>query len=109
MSLVQAVAENESLNINIDKAKSTLNELSSEVVIEDSLLMSLEVEMRDIHVKIDDYKMTLVAIKCNAFQEIERTKALMAHYSEVTVDDPDIVIDELSIVDTRERSEWSKL
>ncbi|KAL2533508.1 Uncharacterized protein Adt_06859 [Abeliophyllum distichum] len=47
-SLVQAVAENKSLNIAIDKAKSTLNELSSEVVIEYSLLMSLEAGMSDI-------------------------------------------------------------
>ncbi|KAL2532721.1 Uncharacterized protein Adt_06072 [Abeliophyllum distichum] len=42
MSFIWAVAENESLNININSAKSRLNELSSKIMIEDSLLISLD-------------------------------------------------------------------
>ncbi|KAL2506802.1 Uncharacterized protein Adt_22423 [Abeliophyllum distichum] len=108
-SFVQAVAEKESLNSAIDKAKSTLNELSSEVVIENSQLMSLEAKMRDIQAKIDECKMHLATKKHNASQEIERTRALMAHYSEITIDDPNMVMEELSTIDTRQRFEWSKL
>ncbi|KAL2466936.1 Uncharacterized protein Adt_42787 [Abeliophyllum distichum] len=100
-SIVQTVVENGSLNIAIDKAKSTLNELYFEVVIENSLLMSLKAKMRDIQVKIDDYKMRLVAKKRNTSQEIERTRALMARYLEITVDDPNIVMEEFSTIDTR--------
>ncbi|KAL2525689.1 hypothetical protein Adt_10743 [Abeliophyllum distichum] len=98
-----------SVNIDIDKAKSTLNELSSEVMIEDFMLMSLEAEIKNIQVKIDDWNMRLASKKRNASQEIERISALMARYSEVTVDDPDMVIEELSIVDSHQHFEWSKL
>ncbi|KAL2527801.1 Uncharacterized protein Adt_12855 [Abeliophyllum distichum] len=108
-SFVQTIAEKESLNIDINSAKSKLNKLSSEVMIEDSLLISLEYEMNDLQAKIDDCKMRLAAKKHNAFLEIERTKALMARYSEVITNDPDAVMETLSIVDTRQRSEWSKL
>ncbi|KAL2532887.1 Uncharacterized protein Adt_06238 [Abeliophyllum distichum] len=87
----------------------TLNELSSEVVIEDSMFMSLETEMMDIRVKSDDCNMRLAAKKHNASLEIEQTRDLMARYSKVTVDDHDLVMEELSTVDTLQHSEWSKL
>ncbi|KAL2532633.1 Uncharacterized protein Adt_05984 [Abeliophyllum distichum] len=48
MSFVWAMAENESLNININSVKSRLNELSSKIMIEDSLLISLESEMKEL-------------------------------------------------------------
>ncbi|KAL2471039.1 Uncharacterized protein Adt_39175 [Abeliophyllum distichum] len=88
--------------------ESKLSELSSEVMIEDSLLISLESEMKELQAKIDDYKMRLAAKKCNASLEIERTKALMVCYSEVIADDPDAVMKTLSIVDTHQCFEWSK-
>ncbi|KAL2471454.1 Uncharacterized protein Adt_39590 [Abeliophyllum distichum] len=106
MSPVRAMAEKKSLNIDINLAKSKLSEISSKVMIEDSLLMSLESEMKEIQVKIDDCKMRRAAKKRNAYLEIERIKALMARYSEVTVDDPDTVMETLSIVDTRQHFEW---
>ncbi|KAL2471383.1 Uncharacterized protein Adt_39519 [Abeliophyllum distichum] len=59
-------------------------------------------------VNIDNCKLRLVAKKRNISLEIEQTKALTARYSEVAVDDPNIVIEELSIVDSRQGSEWSK-
>ncbi|KAL2486834.1 Uncharacterized protein Adt_31590 [Abeliophyllum distichum] len=106
---VQTVAENESLNIDINSAKSKLNELSAEVMIEDSLLISLESKMKELQPKIDDCKMRLAAKKCNTSLEIEHTKAMMARYSELVADDPYTVMEILSTVDTCQRSEWSKL
>ncbi|KAL2532806.1 Uncharacterized protein Adt_06157 [Abeliophyllum distichum] len=103
------MAEKKSLNIDINSAKSKLNKLSSEVMIEDFLLISLESKMKELQAKIDDCKMRLAAKKHSVSLEIERTKALMACYLEIIVDDPNTVMETLSIVDTRQRSEWSKL
>ncbi|KAL2491908.1 Uncharacterized protein Adt_27536 [Abeliophyllum distichum] len=77
MSFIRAMAETESLNIDINSAKSKLNELSSEVMIDDSSLISLASEMKELQAKIDECKMRLAAKKCNVSLEIERTKALM--------------------------------
>ncbi|KAL2532382.1 Uncharacterized protein Adt_05733 [Abeliophyllum distichum] len=93
MNFVRAIAEKESLNININSAKSKLNELSSKVMIEDSLLISLEFETKELQAKINDCKTRLAAKKCKTSIEIERTKALVARYSEVMADDPDAVME----------------
>ncbi|KAL2486710.1 Uncharacterized protein Adt_31466 [Abeliophyllum distichum] len=70
MSLIQDIAE-ESLNIDINSAKSKLNELSSKVMIEDSFLTSLESDMKELQAKIDDCKMRLATKKHNAYLEIK--------------------------------------
>ncbi|KAL2491231.1 Uncharacterized protein Adt_26859 [Abeliophyllum distichum] len=98
MSFIQVMAKKESLNIEISSAKSKLNELSSEVMVEDSLLMSLESKMKEIQAKIADCKTRLASKKRNTSLEIERTKALMAHYSEVTMDDPGVVMESCSLL-----------
>ncbi|KAL2513174.1 PMD domain-containing protein [Abeliophyllum distichum] len=79
-SFVQTVAEKESLNIDINSAKSKLNELSSKLMIEDSLLISLKPEMKEFQDKIDDCKMRLATKKLDTSLEIEQTKTMMAHY-----------------------------
>ncbi|KAL2491926.1 Uncharacterized protein Adt_27554 [Abeliophyllum distichum] len=91
------MAETESLNIDINSAKFKLNELSFEVMIDDSSLISLESEMKELQAKIDECKMRLAAKKCNTSLEIERTKALMARYLEVIMNDPDAVIPPLTL------------
>ncbi|KAL2531759.1 Uncharacterized protein Adt_05110 [Abeliophyllum distichum] len=101
MSFVQTIAKKESLKIDINSAKSKLNELSYEVMIKDSLLISLESELKKLRGKIDDCKMRLAAKKHNTYLEIERTKALMACYSKVIADNPDGVMETLSIFYTR--------
>ncbi|KAL2461858.1 Uncharacterized protein Adt_45278 [Abeliophyllum distichum] len=63
---VNAVNEKESLYHEIDKAKNSLDEISSEVMVEDSLMMSLDTQMKEIQAKIDDCKARLAAKKCNA-------------------------------------------
>ncbi|KAL2466171.1 Uncharacterized protein Adt_42022 [Abeliophyllum distichum] len=108
-SFVQTVAKKKSLNIDIDSAKSKLNQLSAEIMVEDSILFCLESEIKELQAKIDDYKMRLATKKRNISLEIERTKAMMARYSELVADDPDAVMETLSIVNTRQHSEWSKL
>lgn len=46
--------EKESLFQELEKAKVHLNDISSEVMVEDSLMMKLAVEMRELQVKMDD-------------------------------------------------------
>ncbi|KAL2526778.1 Uncharacterized protein Adt_11832 [Abeliophyllum distichum] len=48
----QAMVEKKSLSIDINSAKSKLDELSSEVMIEDSLLIRLEFEMKKLKLKL---------------------------------------------------------
>ncbi|KAL2490817.1 LRRNT 2 domain-containing protein [Abeliophyllum distichum] len=99
------------LNLRGIHQESKLNELSSEVTVKDSLLISLESEMKKLQAKIDDCKIRLAAKKHNTSLEIERTKAMMARYSELVMDDSDAVIESLAtiVVDTRQCSNWSKL
>ncbi|KAL2517852.1 Uncharacterized protein Adt_14099 [Abeliophyllum distichum] len=63
----------------------------------------------DIRLTLRGINQELAAKKRNASQEIKRTRALMARYSEITVDDPNIVMEELSTFDTRQLSVWLKL
>ncbi|KAL2527007.1 Uncharacterized protein Adt_12061 [Abeliophyllum distichum] len=57
---VTSVNEKESLYYEIDKAKSSFDEISSEVMVEDSLMMSLAAQIKKIQAKMDDCKARLL-------------------------------------------------
>ncbi|KAL2525139.1 Uncharacterized protein Adt_10193 [Abeliophyllum distichum] len=102
-----AVNEKESLYHEIDKAKSSLNEISSNAMVEDSLMMSLAAQMKEIQAKMDDYNARLAAKKHNSSQEVERAKSLLECYSNLEVDEG--VMAELSTASIDQRDEWEKL
>ncbi|KAL2474296.1 PMD domain-containing protein [Abeliophyllum distichum] len=102
-----AVTEKESLYHEIDKAKSILNEISSDIMVKDTLMMSLATQMKEIQAKMDDCKARLAAKKCNPSQEVERAKSLLEHYSNLEVDEG--IMDELSTTSIDQRDEWEKL
>ncbi|KAL2491134.1 Uncharacterized protein Adt_26762 [Abeliophyllum distichum] len=101
------VNEKESLHQEIDKAKSNLNEISSDVMVEDSLMMSLTAQMKEIQEKIDNCKARLAAKKRNASQEVERARSLLERYSSLEVDQG--IMAELSTAYVDQRDEWEKL
>ncbi|KAL2531384.1 hypothetical protein Adt_04735 [Abeliophyllum distichum] len=90
-------------NINIFN----LTEISSDVMVEDSLMMSLAAQMKEIQAKMDDCKARLVAKKRNASQEVERARSLLERYSNLEVDEG--IMDELSTASIDQCDEWKKL
>ncbi|KAL2527367.1 Uncharacterized protein Adt_12421 [Abeliophyllum distichum] len=101
------VNEKECLHHEIEKAKSSLNEISSNVMVEDSLMMSLAAVMKELQAKMDNCKARLAAKKCNASQEVKRTKSLLKRYSNLEVDEEIMV--ELSNTSIDQRDKWKKL
>ena len=77
---LRASSEKESLLQEINKAKTELNELSFEIQAEDSLMMTLAAEMKELQAKMDDCKARMAAKERNASQEVERTKSLVERY-----------------------------
>jgi chromosome segregation ATPase len=105
---LRAVAEKESLCLEINKAKDELQEISSEVMIEDSLMVNLAAQMRELQAKMDDCRARMAAKKRNASQGIERTKSLVEQYKKLEVDDDDVAA-ELNITSSRQNEDWEKL
>ncbi|KAL2485158.1 hypothetical protein Adt_29914 [Abeliophyllum distichum] len=103
---VNVVNEKESLYHEIDKAKSSLDEISSEVMVEDSLMMILAAQMKEIQAKMDDCNARLAAKKRNASQEVELAKSLLEHYSNLEVDEG--IMAELSTTSIDQRDKWEK-
>ena len=104
---LHALSEKESLLLEINKAEDELKEISSEVMIEDSLMVNLAAQMRELQAKMDDCRARMAAKKCNASQGIERTKSLVEQYKKLEVDDD--VVAELNITSSRQNEDWEKL
>lgn len=63
---VRASSEKESLLQEINKAKAGLNEISSEIKVEDSLMMTLAAEIKELQARMDDCKARMAAKERNA-------------------------------------------
>ncbi|CAI9786864.1 unnamed protein product [Fraxinus pennsylvanica] len=61
----------ESLLLEINKDEDELNEISSEVMIEDSLMISSAAEMKEFRAKMNYCRAMMATKKCNASQGIE--------------------------------------
>ncbi|XP_022848866.1 uncharacterized protein LOC111371198 [Olea europaea var. sylvestris] len=102
-----AASERESLLLEINKADDELKEISSDVMIEDSLMTSLAVEMKELQAKMDDCRARMAAKKCNASQGIERTKSLVKQYKKLEVDDDFVA--ELNVASSQQSEDWGRL
>lgn len=104
---IQVVAERESLFDEIEKSKGTLNEISSEIMVEDSLMMKLVAEMKELQARMDDCKARLTAMERAAFQEVERSQSLVERYVKLEVNE-EIAI-ELPAASQKQLEEWEQL
>ncbi|CAA2955360.1 Hypothetical predicted protein [Olea europaea subsp. europaea] len=84
-----------------------MKEISSEVMIEDSLMTCLAAQMKELQARMDDCKARMVAKKRNASQGIERTKSLVEQYKKLEVDDDFVA--ELNVTSSQQSEDWGKL
>lgn len=66
-----ASSKRESFLLEISKADDELKEIYFEVMIEDSLIISLAAEMKEFQAKMNDYRARMAVKKHNASQGIE--------------------------------------
>ncbi|CAA2997787.1 Hypothetical predicted protein [Olea europaea subsp. europaea] len=104
---LRAASERDSLLLEINKAEDELKEISSEVMIKDSLMTSLAVEMKELQAKMDDCRTRMAAKKRNASQGIERTKSLVEQYKKLEVDDDFVA--ELNVASSQQSEDWGRL
>lgn len=102
-----AVSERESLLLEINKAEDELKEISSEVMIEDSLMTSLAAQMKELQARMEDCKARMAAKKRNASQGIEQTKSLVEQYKKLEVDDDFVA--ELNVTSSQQSEDWGRL
>jgi chromosome segregation ATPase len=104
---LRASSEKESLLQKINKAKTELNELFSEIKAEDSLMMTLAAEMKELQARMDDCKARMAAKERNASQGVERTKSLVERYQQLKVDEE--VVTDINTASQRQDEDWAKL
>lgn len=84
-----------------------MKEISSDVMIEDSLMVSLAVEMKEFQAKMNDCRARMAGKKRNASQGIERTKSLVEQYKKLEVDDD--FVTELNVASSQQSEDWGRL
>ncbi|CAI9776267.1 unnamed protein product [Fraxinus pennsylvanica] len=104
---LRASSERESFLLEINKVEDELKEISSEIMVEDSLMIILAAEMKELQAKMKDCRARMAAKKRNASQRFERAKSLVEQYKKLEVDD-DFVTD-LDVASSQQSEDWGRL